>query len=69
MLLRSLRVPSSLLLLVAFLVFFGWQLCQGFRHEHGPIGSQVIPGKAHCAHDFCDGAALVSAFVPQEQSS
>jgi hypothetical protein len=46
MLLRSLRVPPSLLLLVAFLVFFGWQLSQGPRHEDGPIGSQVIPGKA-----------------------
>jgi mannan polymerase II complex MNN10 subunit len=46
MLHRSLRVPPSLLLLVAFLVFFGWQFSQGPRHEHGPVGSQVVPGKA-----------------------
>jgi hypothetical protein len=45
MLLRSLRVPPSLLLLVVFLVFFGWQLSQGPRHEEGPLGSQVIPGE------------------------
>jgi mannan polymerase II complex MNN10 subunit len=45
MLLRSLKVPPSLLLLVAFLVFFGWQLSQGPRHEDGPLGSQPIPGE------------------------
>ncbi|KAH7399353.1 galactosyl transferase GMA12/MNN10 family-domain-containing protein [Pyrenochaeta sp. MPI-SDFR-AT-0127] len=37
MLIRSLRrVPPSLLLLLVFLVFFGWQLSQGPSHEAPP---------------------------------
>jgi mannan polymerase II complex MNN10 subunit len=43
MLLRSVRrIPPSLLLLVLFLAFFGWQLSQGTKHEDGPIGHEVI---------------------------
>lgn len=45
MLTRKLRFPPSLLLLIGFLFFFGWQLSQGTRHEDGPVGSQVIPGE------------------------
>jgi mannan polymerase II complex MNN10 subunit len=37
MLIRSLRrLPPSLLLLLVFLSFFGWQLCQGPSHEEPP---------------------------------
>jgi len=43
MLLRSFKLPPSLLLLIVFLAFFGWQLSQGTRHENAPVGSQVIP--------------------------
>jgi mannan polymerase II complex MNN10 subunit len=44
MLLRSFRsIPPSLLLLILFLAFFGWQLSQGTKHEEGEVGSQVIP--------------------------
>jgi mannan polymerase II complex MNN10 subunit len=43
MLVRTLKVPPSLLLLIVFLAFFGWQLSQGTRHEVGPVGTQVIP--------------------------
>lgn len=43
MLLRSFRLPPTLLLLIVFLAFFGWQLSQGTKHESGPVGSEVIP--------------------------
>ncbi|KAH7408237.1 galactosyl transferase GMA12/MNN10 family-domain-containing protein [Phaeosphaeria sp. MPI-PUGE-AT-0046c] len=43
MLLRSFKVPPSLLLLILFLAFFGWQLSQGTKHEEGPVDSEVIP--------------------------
>lgn len=33
MLLRSLKIPPSLVLALLFLAFFGWQLCQGPSHE------------------------------------
>jgi mannan polymerase II complex MNN10 subunit len=50
MLLRSIRVPPSLLLLIFFLAFFGWQLSQGTKHEEGPVGSQVIPQEESDRH-------------------
>ncbi|KAL6711872.1 hypothetical protein ACN47E_002915 [Coniothyrium glycines] len=37
MLIRSLRVPPSLFLLLVFLAFFGWQLSQGPSHEAMPL--------------------------------
>lgn len=43
MLLRSFKIPNSLLLLIVFLAFFGWQLSQGTRHENAPVDRQVIP--------------------------
>lgn len=43
MLIRSFRIPPSLLLLILFLAFFGWQLSQGTKHEEGPVGSEVVP--------------------------
>jgi mannan polymerase II complex MNN10 subunit len=43
MLIRSFRLPPSLLLLILFLAFFGWQLSQGTKHEEGPVGSEVVP--------------------------
>ncbi|KAH7069243.1 galactosyl transferase GMA12/MNN10 family-domain-containing protein [Paraphoma chrysanthemicola] len=43
MLLRKLKLPPSLLLLIVFLAFFGWQLSQGTRHEDGPVGTNIIP--------------------------
>jgi mannan polymerase II complex MNN10 subunit len=43
MLLRSFKLPPSLLLLIVFLAFFGWQLSQGTRHENAPVDSEVIP--------------------------
>lgn len=38
MLVRSLRLPPSLLVLLVFLAFLGWQLSQGPRHESAPLG-------------------------------
>ncbi|KAH8733063.1 galactosyl transferase GMA12/MNN10 family-domain-containing protein [Phaeosphaeriaceae sp. PMI808] len=43
MLLRSLKIPPALLLLIVFLFVFGWQLSQGTRHENSPVGTDVIP--------------------------
>lgn len=43
MLLRSFKIPPSLLFLILFLAFFGWQLGQGTNHEEGPVDSEVIP--------------------------
>lgn len=44
MLFRSFRsIPPSLLLLILFLAFLGWQLSQGTKHEEGPVGQQVMP--------------------------
>jgi hypothetical protein len=43
MLLRSFKVPPTLLLGVLFLAFFGWQLSQGTKHEESPVGSEAIP--------------------------
>lgn len=37
MLVRSLRIPPSLLVLLVFLAFLGWQLSQGPRHEAAPL--------------------------------
>lgn len=44
MLIRSLRrVPPSLLLLLVFLAFFGWQLSQGPNHEFLPTPAPPAP--------------------------
>ena len=43
MLARSIKIQPSLLLLILFLAFFGWQLSQGTKHEEGPVDSEVIP--------------------------
>ena len=41
MLIRSLRIPPSLLLLLIFLAFFGWQLSQGPNHEEHSLASAL----------------------------
>lgn len=43
MLLRSFKLPPSLLLLFVLLGFFGWQLSQGTTHENDEVGRLVIP--------------------------
>lgn len=37
MLIRSLRLPPSLFVLLIFLAFFGWHLSQGWSHEPAPL--------------------------------
>lgn len=44
MLVRSARrLPPSLVLLLAFLAFLGWELNQGMRHEERPLPSSPPP--------------------------
>jgi mannan polymerase II complex MNN10 subunit len=42
MLLRSLKLPPSLLLLIVCLAFFGWQLSKGTLSENGSLDTQFI---------------------------
>jgi hypothetical protein len=45
MLVRSLKIPPASVLLLLFLGFFGWQLCQGFTHEEAPVGTAPTPAQ------------------------
>lgn len=45
MLVRSLKIPPASVLLLLFLGFFGWQLCQGPTHESDPVGTATTPAQ------------------------
>jgi hypothetical protein len=67
MLLRSFKVPPTLLLGILFLAFFGWQLSQGTKHEESPVGSEAIPQPEGERRPAAPRIALMT-FVTEQRS-
>ncbi|KAL5121210.1 hypothetical protein ACEQ8H_000678 [Pleosporales sp. CAS-2024a] len=68
MLVRSFRkIPPSLLLLVLFLAFFGWQLSQGTKHEDGQVSHEVI-AQADTAAETRGPRIALMTFVTEQRS-
>lgn len=67
MLVRSLKIPPAFLLLLVFLAFFGWQLCQGPSHEESPIDMSAVPAEGGPVENRTPRIALMT-FVTEERS-
>lgn len=69
MLIRPLKIPPASVLLLLFLGFLGWQLCQGPTHEDGPVGTAPVPAEQHDAPPENKAPRIaIMTFVAEERS-